>query len=231
MRRITFANLAPLGRPRSKAVGRARHPAKTLRAASATRPRSGAGDAAAYRAGPWQAGRAAVSGVWLSGITVACRGLRKLDGCPMRYSRILLGSTLVVLLTLAPFARGQGVGGSSTEASLGIIGLRVDRSAFTAAPAELPSTPQPPTPVVPTEISLVGSSVVVELGRMAPDGRFIRPRLLVGLQSTGLKYWMREIGIPAERCMLPLVRGRLRRNAENGDVGAALHLSARCTFY
>lgn len=149
----------------------------------------------------------------------------------MRSSRTLLGSTLVVLLALAPCANGQGVGGSFTEASLGVIGLRVDRSAFTAGPAELPSTPQPLTPVMPTEISLVGSSVVVELGRMAPDGRFIRPRLLVGLQSTGLKYWMREIGIPAERCMLPLVRGRLRRNADNGDVGAALHLSARCTFY
>lgn len=149
----------------------------------------------------------------------------------MRSSRTLLGSTLVVLLALAPCANGQVVGGSFTEASLGTIGLRVDRSAFTAAPAELPSTPQPPTPVVPTEISLVGSSVVIELGRMAPDGHFIRPRLLVGLQSTGLKYWMREVGIPAERGMLPLVRARLRRNADNGDFGAALHLSARCTFY
>jgi hypothetical protein len=149
----------------------------------------------------------------------------------MRSSRTLWGSTLVVLLALAPCANGQGVGGSFTETSLGVIGLRVDRSTFTAGPAELPSTPQPLAPVVPTEISLVGSSVVVELGRMAPDGRFIRPRLLVGLQSTGLKYWMREIGIPAERCMLPLARGRLRRSADNGDVGAALHLSARCMFY
>lgn len=109
--------------------------------------------------------------------------------------------------------------------------MRVDRSAFAARPAELPSTPQPLTPVVPTKISLVGSSVVVELGRMATEGRFIRPRLLVGLQLTGLESGMREIGTPAERCILPLVRGRLRRNADNGDVGAALHPSARCTFY
>lgn len=228
MRRIPYANLAPQGRPgqrrpaehgawrkRSGRVRRDRVPAQ------ATTPRIGLGHGGAHR----RERRLA------SGITVACRGLRKLDGCPMRPSRTLLGSTLVVLLALAPCAQGQGVGGSLTGASLGAIGLRVDRSAFTAAPVELPSTPQPLTPVRPREISLVGSSVVVELGRLTPEGRFIRPRLLVGLQSTGLKYWMREVGIPAERCMLPLVRGRLRRNADNGDIGAALHLSARCTFY
>jgi hypothetical protein len=150
----------------------------------------------------------------------------------MTSSRALTESMLVVLFVVAPAADAQGLGGSSTEASLGAIGLRIDRSALrsTSAP-DVPVPERPVTPAAPTEISLVGSSVTVEVGRITPDGRFIRPRLLIGLQSDLLKRRMTEMGIPAERCMLPMVRGRLKRNADNGDVGASFMVSARCTFY
>ncbi len=83
----------------------------------------------------------------------------------------------------------------------------------------------------PREISLVGSAVMVEVARLTPDGKYVRPRLFVGRQSHELKTWMSSIGIDAERCMLPMIRGRLKRNSHNGDVGATVYVSARCTFY
>lgn len=79
-----------------------------------------------------------------------------------------------------------------------------------------------PAAVEPVALRLVG--------RLTADGRFVRPRLTIGRQSHELRNWMGSIGIPAERCMLPLFRGRLKRQ-ESGDVGAAVWISARCTFY
>lgn len=82
------------------------------------------------------------------------------------------------------------------------------------------------------EIGVLGSSaVVLELGRIGPDGRFVRPRIMVGRNSPELKLWLHEAGIRAERCMLPMVRTRAKRDPESGKLGATVMLSARCTFY
>ena len=82
------------------------------------------------------------------------------------------------------------------------------------------------------EIGVFGSSaVVLELGRIGPDGRFVRPRIMVGRNSPELRYWLHEAGIRAERCMLPMVRTRAKRDPESGKLGATFMLSARCTFY
>lgn len=82
------------------------------------------------------------------------------------------------------------------------------------------------------EISVFGSSaVLLELGRIGPDGRFVRPRIMVGRNSPELRYWLYEAGIRAERCMLPMVRTRAKRDPESGKLGATVMLSARCTFY
>jgi hypothetical protein len=83
----------------------------------------------------------------------------------------------------------------------------------------------------PREYSLIGSGVVLEMGRTGPDGRFVRPRLLIGRQSPELNAWMKSMGVTPERCMLPMFRGRLVRVAESGKIGAAVLVSARCTFY
>ena len=150
----------------------------------------------------------------------------------MKSSRILFGSVCIVLLASAPSVRGHGDAATWTEGALGSVGLRIDRSALMTKAQELPlSALHLRSSSGPTQISLVGSSVVVELGRMTPDGRFVRPRLNVGLQSPALKSWMSEIGLEAENCMAPLLRGRLRRNAQNDDVAATISVSARCTFY
>ena len=63
----------------------------------------------------------------------------------------------------------------------------------------------------PREYSLIGSGVLLETGRVGPDGKFVRPRLLIGRQSPELNAWMQSIGVTPERCMLPMFRGRLTR--------------------
>ena len=152
----------------------------------------------------------------------------------MRSFRVLLASTAVVLHAFAPHAQGQGaIVPTWTEGALLSIGLHGDRSVLLSKVQESPSAIHlpGPEPTLPTQISLVGSSVIVEVGRMMPDGRFVRPRLNIGLQSQGLKNWMTGIGLPAENCMAPALRGRLKRNAQTEDVGAMFLVSARCTFY
>jgi len=83
----------------------------------------------------------------------------------------------------------------------------------------------------PHEYNLIGSGVVLEMARAGPDGKFVRPRLLIGRQSPELNAWMNSMGVTPERCMLPMFRGRLIRVPETGKIGAAALMSARCTFY
>jgi hypothetical protein len=152
----------------------------------------------------------------------------------MRSIRVLLASSAVVLHAFATQAQGQGaIGPTWTEGALLSSGLRGDRSVLLSKVQEAPSAIHlpGPEPTAPTQISLVGSAVVVEVGRMMPDGRFVRPRLNIGMQSQGLKNWMAGIGLPAQNCMAPAFRGRLKRSAETNEVGATFMVSARCTFY
>ena len=82
------------------------------------------------------------------------------------------------------------------------------------------------------ELGVFGSSaVVLELGRIGLDGRFVRPRIVVGRNSPELRHWLHEAGIHAERCMLPMLRTRAKRDPESGKLGATVMLSARCTVY
>jgi len=152
----------------------------------------------------------------------------------MRPFRVFLASTAVVLHAFAPHAQGQGaIVPTWTEGALLSSGLRGDRSVLLSKAQDAPSTIHlpGPEPIAPTQISLVGSSVIVEVGRMMPDGRFVRPRLNIGMQSQGLKNWMTGIGLPAENCMAPAFRGRLKRSTQTDEVGAMFMMSARCTFF
>jgi hypothetical protein len=82
------------------------------------------------------------------------------------------------------------------------------------------------------ELNLLGTrGVLVEMPRVQPDGRYERPRVLIGRHSPELHAWMKQMGLPPERCMLPMFRGRLKRDPDTGKAGAAVLVSARCTFY
>lgn len=117
-----------------------------------------------------------------------------------------------------------------------MAGIRLDRSMLAGplAPSPRPAlrSLEPGNTVLePREYNLIGSGVVLEMGRTGPDGKFVRPRLLIGRQSPELNAWMKSMGVTPERCMLPMFRGRLNRAPETGKIGAAVLVSARCTFY
>jgi hypothetical protein len=125
---------------------------------------------------------------------------------------------------------------SSAEQAAYMAGLRVDRTMLAGPLASSPKTAMRDGADrgginQPREVNLVGQGVVLEMARVGPDGQFVRPRLLIGRQSPELRLWMREMGLPPERCMLPTFRGRLKRDPETQKLGAAVLVSARCTFY
>lgn len=126
--------------------------------------------------------------------------------------------------------------GSADRAAY-MAGLRIDRSMLAGPLASTPRSamsiggPSEYAQQEAREVNLIGSGVVLEMPRMAPDGSFQRPRLTIGRQSPELKMWMKEAGIAPDRCMLPMFRSRLRREADTGKVNAALLVSARCTFF
>lgn len=125
---------------------------------------------------------------------------------------------------------------SAADHAAYIAGIRLDRSMLAGPLApSLPSASRgiesSNTMQEPREYNLIGSGVVLETGRIGPDGKFVRPRLLIGRQSPELNVWMRSMGVTPERCMLPMFRGRLNRVPETGKIGAAVLMSARCTFY
>ena len=137
-----------------------------------------------------------------------------------------------MLLASAPSVRGHGEAATWTEGALGSVGLRIDRSALTTMAQELPLSPlRLRSSSGPTQISLIGSSVVVELGRVTRTAASSVPVSMSDCSRPRSKSWMAEIGLEAENCMAPLLRGRLRRNAQTDEVGATITVSARCTFY
>jgi hypothetical protein len=114
-------------------------------------------------------------------------------------------------------------------------GLRVTRSMLAAPRAESPGVVLPealPATAETYQMNLIGgSTVLLETARITSDGRYVRPRLTIGSESAELKSWMKSAGIQAERCMLPVVRARMRRDEATGDIGTAFWVSARCKFY
>jgi len=156
----------------------------------------------------------------------------------MRREHLFIAAAIVMGLMVQTFAFAQSHADPAALTATHLPNLKIDRRML-AGPllgslSNLPRVVQPDGISMidqPREISLVGSTVMVEVARLTPDGKYARPRLVIGRQSHELKSFMSSIGIDAERCMLPMVRGRLKRNSDTGDVGATLYVSARCTFY
>ena len=79
------------------------------------------------------------------------------------------------------------------------------------------------------DYSWLGGALQVESARLTGDGRYTRPKVIIGLPSESMKGWMNSAGFSAEQCLLPMVRARARLNAE-GEASGAMWLYARCTF-
>jgi hypothetical protein len=150
-----------------------------------------------------------------------------------RLVALLTGGCLAML-----FAHVVHAQRTATEHAAYMSGLRIDRNMLAGPLAHSPRSAMridsggfyegvPET----REVNLIGKGVLLEVPRIAPDGRYERPRLLIGRQSPELRSWMMSMGLPPERCMLPMLRSRLKRVPETGKYGAAVLVSARCTFY
>jgi xanthine/CO dehydrogenase XdhC/CoxF family maturation factor len=146
---------------------------------------------------------------------------------------LLAGGCITVL-----FANLVHAQRSATEHAAHMAGLRIDRSMLAGPMANSPRSAMRIDSggfyegVQETrEMNLIGKGVLLEVPRVTADGQYQRPRLLIGRQSPELRSWMTSMGLPPERCMLPMLRGRMKRAAETGKYGAAVLISARCTFY
>jgi len=137
-------------------------------------------------------------------------------GAPMcRFRAWFLRSSCPLVLALTTLVAAAQVHETRvTDSTLRLAGLHVERAAYSGV----------------NENDLTRQSPAFS-GRIVPDGRFIRPRLTIGNQSPVLRAWMGELGLPAERCLFPAFRGRLKRDRDSGNVGASILVSARCTFY
>ena len=125
----------------------------------------------------------------------------------------------------------------AAERAAHMAGLRVDRNMLAGPLASSPRSAMriggssDYAMLETREVNLVGSGVVLEMPRVGADGSYQRPRVLIGRQSPELRMWMREAGLVPERCMLPMFRGRLKREPDSGKLSAAVLVAARCTFY
>lgn len=127
---------------------------------------------------------------------------------------------------------------SATERAAYMSGLRIDRSMLAgplaaSPPSAMRSVDSPANGASELrEVNLIGRGVMLEMPRSGPGPEgFQRPRLLIGRQSPELRAWMSEIGLPPERCMLPMFRGRLKRAPDTGKIGAAVLVSGSCSFF
>ena len=114
-----------------------------------------------------------------------------------------------------------------------LYGLSLDRAQISdlARDSRAAENPAASVPTVPVMRSLIGNAIHIEMPRIEPNGRFVRPKIVFGLASPEMKSWLRSQGIGAEKCMFPMLRARARLNQESREVSAGVTLYARCTFY
>lgn len=105
----------------------------------------------------------------------------------------------------------------------------------TADPAIGAQPSAPSTPILSSlgprfrDYSWLGGAVQVEGPRETYDGRYTRPKVLIGVPSETMKDWLNSAGFSAEQCLLPMVRARARLTPD-GEANGTLWLYARCSF-
>jgi hypothetical protein len=107
-------------------------------------------------------------------------------------------------------------------------GLRDARAPSAPAPALSMERATAATPQF-SDYSWLGGAVQMEAPRQNGSGAYTRPRISVGLPSESMKDWMSAAGLPAEQCLLPMVRARARLSAD-GEASGTFWLYARCSF-
>lgn len=84
--------------------------------------------------------------------------------------------------------------------------------------------------------SLLGDSAsltratLVEMPADQIPGQFTRPKYALGFRSEGMKQFAKGMGLDADTCLAPLIRGRVSFTP-SGDGSARLMVFARCSFH
>ena len=73
-------------------------------------------------------------------------------------------------------------------------------------------------------------ATLIEMPSDQVPGQFSRPRYALGFRSEGMKQFARSMGVEADTCLAPLIRGRVSFTAA-GDGSARLMVFARCSFH
>jgi len=100
---------------------------------------------------------------------------------------------------------------------------------FASAPPPRSAATQPAAEPELRDYSTLGGAVQMEAPRQRFDGTFTRPRILIGVPSESMRDWMNAAGVPAEQCLLPMLKARARVNVD-GEPSGTMWLYARCTF-
>jgi hypothetical protein len=79
------------------------------------------------------------------------------------------------------------------------------------------------------DCSMLGGAVQLEAPRLGINGSYSRPRIIIGVPSESMRGLLNAAGVPAEQCLLPMLKARARLNAD-GEASGAMWLYARCTF-
>lgn len=104
-------------------------------------------------------------------------------------------------------------------------------SPYGSARAVVPAIPdnadRRPSPLLPARRS---SATLIEMpADYRPAGGYVRPHHAIGFRSTAAENWLREQGIEARLCYVPMLRARARVTP-SGDASAAFWVYARCSI-
>lgn len=88
-----------------------------------------------------------------------------------------------------------------------------------------------PSTTLPISYStqFLGSTLQLDLPRYDSDGKYVRPKFYVGMQSESMRSWANAAGLGAEKCMLPMVRARTHMSGD-GELSGTLYVYARCSL-
>ena len=88
-----------------------------------------------------------------------------------------------------------------------------------------------PSTTLPLSYStqFLGSTLQLDLPRYDSEGKYVRPKFYVGMQSESMRNWANAAGLGAEKCMLPMVRARTHMSGD-GELSGTLYVYARCSL-
>jgi hypothetical protein len=83
---------------------------------------------------------------------------------------------------------------------------------------------------LPGDSASLTRAALVEMPADQIPGQVTRPKYALGFRSEGMKQFAKGMGLDADTCLAPLIRGRVSFTP-SGDGSARLMVFARCSFH